>query len=88
MVTQEGPICQSCSMPLTTPEDYGTHADGTPHDEYCTYCFQEGEFTDPDLTLAHMVDLTAEMMVTDEGISESKAKLAAQESLAPLTRWR
>lgn len=88
MVTQDGPTCQSCAMPMTTPEDFGTHADGSQHDEYCTYCIQDGEFTDPNLTLDHMVDFTAEMMVNDEGIPESEARQAARESLAPLTRWR
>ena len=24
------PICQSCGMPLTAPEQFGTNADGTP----------------------------------------------------------
>ena len=88
MVTPEGRICQSCAMPMTTPDELGTHGDGSPHDEYCTYCFQEGEFTEPELTLAHMVEIAAEIMVSDEGISESVATLAARESLTPLKRWR
>ena len=87
MVTPETPICQSCAMPFTTPEEFGTHADGSQHDEFCSYCFEDGEFTDPDLTLSHMVDFTAEMMVNDEGISESEAKQAARELLTPLRRW-
>ena len=88
MVNPEAPTCQSCAMPMTTPEEFGTNDDGSAHDEYCTYCYQEGEFTDPNLTLAHMIDFTAEMMVNDEGMSESKAKQAARESLTPLKRWR
>jgi hypothetical protein len=72
---------------MTTPDEFGTQADGSQHDEYCTYCFQEGAFTDPDLTLDHMIEFTAEMMVSDEGVSESKAKQAARESLTPLKRW-
>ena len=88
MVTPEGPTCQSCAMPMTTPDEFGTQAGGSYHDEYCTYCFQEGAFTDPNLTLDHMVDFTSEMMVSDEDISESEARQAARESLAPLKRWR
>ncbi|MCL2002055.1 zinc ribbon domain-containing protein [Candidatus Saccharibacteria bacterium] len=37
-------VCQSCHMPLTKTEDYGTNADGTASDEYCAYCFAKGEF--------------------------------------------
>ena len=88
MVTPEDRTCQSCAMPITTPDELGTNGDGSPHDEYCTFCFQEGEFTDTNLTLTHMIDLAAEMMVNDEGISEPTAKLAARESLASLKRWR
>ena len=88
MVNPEGRMCQSCAMSMATPEEFGTHADGSPHDEYCTYCFQDGAFTDPDLTLDHMVDFTAEMMADADGISESESKLAARGSLTPLNRWR
>ncbi len=88
MVTPEALICQSCAMPITTPEEFGTHADGSQHDEFCSYCFEGGEFTDPDLTLSHMVDFNAEMLVSDEGIPEPEAKQAARDLLSPLKRWR
>ena len=47
-------ICQSCSMPLTDPELLGTEADNSPSSDYCRYCYKQGKFTDPDMTLENM----------------------------------
>ncbi len=47
--------CQSCGMPLKKdPNGGGTQADGSTSAKYCSYCFQEGEFTQPDFTAADM----------------------------------
>ena len=37
------PICQSCGMPMQSPEQVGKHADGSANPEYCIYCCPEGE---------------------------------------------
>ena len=38
-------FCQCCGMPLGDTDGlYGTNADGGKNDEYCWYCFQNGEF--------------------------------------------
>ena len=39
-------ICQSCGMPLTSNELYGTNNDSTINYDYCKYCFSNGEFLD------------------------------------------
>ena len=38
-------FCQSCRMPLS-PSICGTEADGSPSQLYCTYCYQNGTFTE------------------------------------------
>ena len=39
-------MCQSCGMPLKKdPAQGGTNADGSKNELYCSYCFQNGEFT-------------------------------------------
>ncbi|MFC0875060.1 zinc ribbon domain-containing protein [Saccharicrinis sp. FJH2] len=39
-------MCQSCGMPLSKDaEKGGTNADGTKNLKYCSYCYQNGEFT-------------------------------------------
>lgn len=37
-------FCQSCGIPLTQDGDLGTQADGSPSQEYCVYCLQQGKF--------------------------------------------
>ena len=44
--TRMDKICQSCSMPIDKEELYGTNADGSKNDDYCIYCFKDGQFTD------------------------------------------
>ena len=39
-------MCQSCGMPMRKdPENGGTNTDGSKNLEYCSYCYQNGEFT-------------------------------------------
>jgi len=40
-----GPFCQSCSMPLGTPEDFGTDKAGYRVNDFCRHCFANGAFT-------------------------------------------
>lgn len=47
-------ICQSCTMPLDNPELLGTEKDGSPNLDYCKYCYQNGHFTHPEMTLDKM----------------------------------
>ncbi len=78
-------VCQSCSMPLQKPEDYGTEAGGTRAEEFCTHCYQGGNFTAPDMTMDQMADIVAGFM---EGIPKAEATQAALAGLSGLRRWR
>jgi hypothetical protein len=84
----EGPFCQSCSMPMQAPEDFGTNADGGRSEEYCCYCFQSGEFTDPDITLEGMIDRLAALGAEKMGMAEDQARQMATEVLPRLKRWQ
>ncbi len=50
----QGSFCQSCTMPMHKPEDFGTNTDGSKNDEYCHYCYQNGKFVEPDITMEQM----------------------------------
>ncbi len=78
-------VCQSCSMPLAKPEDYGTEAGGARAEEFCTHCYQGGSFTAPDMTMDQMADIVAGFM---EGMPKAEATKAALASLSGLRRWR
>ncbi|WP_134685700.1 zinc ribbon domain-containing protein [Brevibacillus migulae] len=79
--------CQSCGMPLTSPEQWGTNQDGSKHAEYCVYCYEQGAFTQPDFTLEQMVDFCVPFLV-EEGMQAEQARAMLQASLPHLKRWK
>jgi hypothetical protein len=80
-------ICQSCAMPLVKDEDFGTNADGSKSEEYCHYCYQNGEFTKPDMTKEEMTELLAGM--SDKmGMTPEQAREMATTVLPTLKRWQ
>ncbi len=47
--------CQSCGMPMKKDEKGGgTNADGTKNNKFCSYCYENGAFTKPDMTMEEM----------------------------------
>ena len=47
--------CQSCGMPLKkSPNGGGTEADGSISKKYCAYCFENGQFKQPNITAQQM----------------------------------
>ncbi len=80
--------CQSCSMPISKKEDYGTNADGSISKEFCRFCFQKGAFTEPNITLDGMVDKVAHVMIAKVAIPEEKALELARLELTCLSRWK
>lgn len=83
-----GPVCQSCAMPMQTPEDFGTNGDGGRNEEYCCYCFQSGEFTDPDITLDQMIDKLVALGAEKMGMADDEARQMASAVLPRLKRWQ
>jgi len=79
-------ICQSCGMPMMKPEDFGTNMDGSKNEEYCTYCFQKGNFTWPDITLNQMIEKLISMH-DQMGHTEEEARKVTNENLPKLKRW-
>ncbi|MGN7764551.1 zinc ribbon domain-containing protein [Paenibacillus sp. 22594] len=80
------PICQSCGMPMAEAELQGTDREGSKTEEYCVYCYESGEFKQPETTLEEMADLCAGYMV-EEGMDEAEARSILANSLPRLKRW-
>lgn len=56
MLGSKGLFCQSCGMPLgKDPLGGGTNADGTRNSEYCSHCYRDGRFTEPNLSADEMM---------------------------------
>jgi hypothetical protein len=80
-----GPFCQSCAMPMVKPDDFGTNTDRSKSKEYCHYCYQNGKFTEPDLTMEQMIEkcagLMKQMQIPEAAIEQTKT------SIPMLKRW-
>ncbi len=82
------PACESCGMPIATDADAGTEKDGSLSTRYCRYCYQNGAYTEPDLTFEAMIEKGAAMMAPQLGITVEKATEMARSFSATLPRWR
>jgi hypothetical protein len=84
----QGPFCQSCGMPLSKPVDFGTAASGIRVNDYCSFCFRDGRFTEPDLTPQAMIDHCVTVMASEGIMPEPQARRLMAEMIPQLKRWR
>lgn len=78
-------------MPLEREEDLGTEADGSKNMEYCHFCYQRGEFTEPEITMEQMVERIIGITAKMRGISMEEARKESKEfipRLKQLKRWQ
>lgn len=80
-------VCQSCSMPMNKDEDFGTNTDGSKNQQYCHFCFADGKFTAPDLTMEQQIEKMA-AMASKMNINEARAREMAKTILPNLKRWK
>ena len=78
--------CQSCSIPMENPDMQGKEKDGSKSKDYCRYCYQHGEFTNPDRTLNEMTSVVINEM--EKMHYTSKTIDMAISCLPHLKRWR
>jgi hypothetical protein len=88
MEPPQGPFCQSCAMPMARDEDLGTEKDGSKSTDYCCYCYKDGEFVDPDITLEEMIEFCSKKMEELGVMSYDRAKKLNERYLPTLKRWR
>lgn len=79
--------CQSCGMPLKkSPNGGGTNADGTISKMYCAYCYENGQFKQPDISASEMMDFVRVKM-KEMGFPGFLAKLFSK-GIPKLERWK
>jgi radical SAM superfamily enzyme len=78
--------CQSCGMPLQKGF-FATNEDGSENREYCPFCFQNGRFTEPDLTLEQMIQKSVNYMSTKLNFSREEAEKLSRDIIPNLKRW-
>ena len=79
-------FCQSCGMPLDDENLLGTEKDGSKTHEYCNYCYQQGNFINPDMTLDEMRSLVKNVM-QEKKFPEQIIEFTLKQ-LPDLKRWK
>jgi hypothetical protein len=73
-------------MPLDKPELMGMEKYGSKNKEYCCYCYQNGAFVNPNMTLEDIKKIVREQM--EKRKIDSKIISMTINSLPTLKRWR
>ena len=88
---KEMKFCQSCGMPLTD-EVLGTNADGSKNEEYCIYCYKDGDFTG-DFTMEEMAEFCTQFVDeynknTGQNLTREEYKQQLLRFFPTLKRWQ
>jgi hypothetical protein len=74
-------------MPLMDDGLYGTNADGTKIEDYCIYCFKDGEFTS-DRSMDEMMSFCIDKMIeVHPEMDRDEASAMMKEVFPKLKRW-
>lgn len=79
-------FCQSCGMPLEEAKDFGINIDGSKSRDYCHFCFQNGKFTDPDISMEQMI-LKVVGFAKQMKVPEEQAREMTKTFIPKLKRW-
>lgn len=81
--------CQSCGMPLFTDKAgdcRGTESDGGKSEKWCSVCYANGKFFNPECTLEQMQG------IVDNALKEQQSsrmfRWMARKQLPRLERWK
>ncbi len=66
-------ICQSCAMSLTEEKYYGTNNDSSKNEDYCIFCFKDGDFT-YEITMNEMVDKGIDFLKRFGGLNDKNTE--------------
>lgn len=87
----EQKFCQSCGMPLSK-EMMGTNADGSLNEDYCIYCYKDGEFTQ-ECSMDDMIEFCAQFVDevnknVPEPMTKEQYKQMMYAFFPQLKRWK
>ena len=78
-------FCQSCGMPLDRPSELGTEKDHSKSTIYCIHCYQEGRFTDEEMTFPAMQTKVTNQLAAMH--ADERTIREALDRLPNLSRW-
>lgn len=81
-------FCQSCGMPLSKdPQRGGTEKDGSKSLKYCSYCYQNGNFTSPEIDTPKKMQKFCIGKMKEQGMSGFIAWIFTR-GIPKLERWK
>lgn len=83
-------FCQSCGMPLEQDKDFGANADGSRQEDYCHYCYQNGAFVDPNITMDGMIQFNLKFNEENGHPfgTQEQARQMMEQWFPTLKRWK
>ncbi len=79
-------ICQSCGMPMDSEEVLGTNADGSLNEDYCKYCYTNGEFIDK-VSMEEYIGMCSQFGA-QAGMTNEEMKAYCEKLFPTLKRWK
>ncbi|MFH1512892.1 MAG: zinc ribbon domain-containing protein [Bacillota bacterium] len=85
----EEKACQCCAMPMgNTDELFGSNADGSKNEEYCMYCYANGEAQFKG-TMEEMIEICVPHVVSaNPGMTVDAARKIMADVLPTLKFWK
>ncbi len=81
-------ICQSCGMPMSKdPKNGGTEKDGSKSNKYCSYCYQNGKFTNQEIDTPQKMQVFCIQKMREQGMPKFIAWIFTR-GIPKLERWK
>ena len=78
--------CQSCGMPLVSESDLGTNLDGSINNDYCKYCYNNGDFIDK-VSMEEYIEMCSKYG-SQAGMTNEEMKEHCTKLFPTLKRWK
>ena len=86
MGTERERICQCCGMPLTETSLFSREPDGSINDEYCKWCYVDGQFTYD--SMDRLIDTCVPMLANSTGMTQDEARNMMERMVPELKHWK
>ena len=73
-------------MPITSDEQLGTNKDGSINEDYCKYCYVNGEFIDK-VTMEEYIEMCSKYG-SQAGMTNDEMKEYCEKLFPTLKRWK
>lgn len=79
-------VCQCCGMPLTEDDMISKEPDGSFNEDYCKWCYTDGNFTYP--SMDSLVDFMLIHMPPQDNLTNDQRRAQYKGYLSQLKHWK